>query len=62
MAKRKKSIFECLENGHLNRQERKELQRKFDADSPELIVVHPDAAGIDIGSNSLFRVRTSRSR
>jgi len=54
MAKRKKSIFERLQNGQLNRQERKELQRKMDADSPELMVVHPDAAGIDIGGSSHF--------
>lgn len=54
MAKRKKSTFERLQNGQMNRRQRKELQRKFDADSPELIVVHPDAAGIDIGSGSHF--------
>ena len=50
MAKRKKSIFERLQSSHLNRQQRKELQRKFDADSAELIVVHAHPAGIDVGS------------
>ena len=54
MAKRNKSIFERLQNGHLNRQQRKELQRKCDGDSAELIVVHPDAAGIDVGAKSHF--------
>jgi transposase len=43
-----------LQNGQLNRQERKELQRKIEADSPELMVVHPDAAGVDIGGGSHF--------
>ena len=50
MAKRKKSTFERLQLSHLNRQQRKQLQRKFDADSAELVIVHPHAAGIDIGS------------
>ena len=54
MATRKKSTFERLQNGRLNRQQRKELQRKFDAGSAELTVVHPHAAGIDIGSASHF--------
>jgi transposase len=52
MAKRKKSTFERLQ--HLNRQQRKQLQRQFDADSPELTIVHPHAAGIDIGNESHF--------
>jgi len=54
MAKRKKSTFERLQDGHLNRQQRKELQRKFDADSAELVIVHAHAAGIDVGSGSHF--------
>jgi len=54
MAKQKKSTFERLQNGQLSRQQRKELQLKFDADSPELTMVHRDAAGIDIGSGSHF--------
>jgi transposase len=54
MAKRTKSTFERLQNGQLSRQQRKSLQRKFDADSSELTVVHPDAAGIDVGSGSHF--------
>jgi len=54
MAVRKKSTFERLQSTRLNRQQRRELQRKFDADSAELMVVHPDAAGIDIGAESHF--------
>jgi len=54
MSKRKKSTFERLNSKRMNRQQRKELQRKLDADSPELTIVHRDAAGIDIGSASHF--------
>jgi len=54
MAKRKKSTFERLQDRHLNRQQRRELQRKFDADSAELAIVHAHAAGVDIGSASHF--------
>src|ERR1022692_4701264 len=54
MAKRKKSTFERLQNSSPNRQQRKKLQRQFDADSAELIVVHPNAAGIDVGNPSHF--------
>jgi len=54
MAKARKSTFERLQKGQLNRQQRKELQRKFDADSPELDVKHPHAAGIDVGGASHF--------
>jgi transposase len=54
MAQRKKSTFERLQRNSPNRQQRKELQRKFDADSPELIVIHPNAAGIDIGNRGHF--------
>jgi len=54
MAKRKKSIFERLQSNRMNRQQRKELQRQFDTGSPELTIVHPDAAAIDIGSASHF--------
>ena len=54
MANRKKSTFERLQSGRLNRQQRKELQRKFDADSPELVIVHGDAAAVDVGSASHF--------
>jgi transposase len=54
MAKRKKSTFERLRSGSLNRQQRKELERRFNAAEPEMEVVHPNAAGIDIGNESHF--------
>ena len=55
MAKRKKSTFERLqEGGQLNRRERRELQRQLSAADPGLAVVHPDAAGIDVGNASHF--------
>ena len=54
MAKRKKSTFERLQSKRLNRQQRKQLQRQFDAEAPELTIVHPHAAGIDIGNESHF--------
>lgn len=54
MAKRKKSTFDRLQSKCLNRQQRRELQRQFDAQSPELVIVHPNAGGIDIGSESHF--------
>jgi len=54
MAKRKQSTFERLTNGKLNRQQRQELTRKIQAEDPGLEVVHPHAAGIDIGNQSHF--------
>jgi hypothetical protein len=54
MAKRKKSTFERLRSGSLNRKERQELERRFNAAQPDLEIVHPHAAGIDIGNESHF--------
>jgi transposase len=54
MAKRKKSTFERLTKGKLNHKERKEFQRRLQSDDPGLEVVHPHAAGIDIGNESHF--------
>jgi transposase len=54
MAKRKLSTFERLQPGRLNRQRRRELGRQIAAADPGLEVVHPDAAGIDIGNASHF--------
>jgi len=61
MAKRKKSTFERLHSGSLNRQQRRELERRFHAAEPDLEIVHPHAAGIDIGNASHF-VAVSPSR
>src|ERR1039458_5018905 len=54
MARRKKSTFERLQSGTLNRQQRRELQQKLNSASPGLDVVHANAAGIDVGNASHF--------
>ena len=54
MAKRKMSTFERLRSGRMNRQERKEWQQRLYAEDAGLEVVHPDAAGIDVGNASHF--------
>jgi transposase len=55
MAKRKMSTFERLRKGErLSRQQRKELQQQLNAADPKLQIVHPDAAGIDVGNQSHF--------
>lgn len=54
MAKRKMSTFERLQSGKMNRKERKELSRRIIAEDATLQVVHPNAAGIDIGNESHF--------
>jgi transposase len=54
MAKRKMSTFERLQSGKMNRTQRKELQQRLNAADPGLEVVHPDAAGIDVGNESHF--------
>ncbi len=54
MAQRKRSTFERLQQGPLNRQQRRELGRRRQTAEPGLAVVHPDAAGIDVGNASHF--------
>jgi transposase len=54
MAKRKMSTFERLQGGLMNRQQRRELQQRLNAVDPGLEIVHPDAAGIDVGNESHF--------
>ena len=54
MAKRTRSTFERLQQGPLNRQQRRELGQRLQAADPGLAVVHPDAAGIDVGNASHF--------
>src|SRR5450631_1081064 len=55
MAKRKLSTFERLQRGErLVRRERRELQRQMESCDPELKIVHPDAAGIDVGNETHF--------
>ncbi len=55
MAKRKMSTFERLRSGKkLSRRERRALERYLQAEGPELEIVHPNAAGIDVGNESHF--------
>ena len=54
MAKRKRSTFERLRSGEMNRRERRQWQRRLSLPDPGLEVVHPDAGGIDIGNASHF--------
>jgi transposase len=54
MARRKQSTFERLKNGTLNRRQRKEFARRVCSDDPGLEVVHPHAAGIDVGNESHY--------
>jgi transposase len=54
MAQRKRSTFARLQQGQLNRAQRRELGRRLEAPEPGLAVVHPDAAGIDVGNASHF--------
>ncbi len=54
MAKRKQSTFERLRNGKLqwNRKERREVERRLNSADPGLEIIHPHAAGIDVGNES----------
>ena len=54
MARPPRSVFERLQRGQATRQQYKQLQRRLQADDPGLQVVHPNAAGIDVGSRSHF--------
>jgi len=58
MATRRKSTFQRLQegihNGSLTRQQRKELERRLQAATPDLEMLHPNAAGIDVGNASHF--------
>ena len=38
----------------LNRKQRKELARRLQAADPGLTIVHPDAAGIDVGNSTHY--------
>ena len=54
MAKGKKSTFERLTKGPLNRKQRRELGRRLVSDDPGLKIIHPNAGGIDVGNESHF--------
>jgi transposase len=49
---KKESTFQRLESG--NRRQRKDLKRRLYSENPGLEIVHPCAAGIDIGNESHF--------
>ena len=54
MARRKRSIFERLQQGLLTRNERRKLAHKVAGSDPGLSIVHSHAAGIDVGNGSHF--------
>ena len=54
MAKQKKSTFERLRSGTMNRQQRRDLGRRLAGNDPGLTIVHPNAGGIDVGNDSHF--------
>jgi transposase len=54
MADPKKSTFQRLTNGRLNRKQRRELERKLSAEDPGLEIVNRNVAGIDVGNESHF--------
>ena len=45
MAKRKRSTFERLTQGPLNRKQRRELGRRLVSDDPGLKIIHPQCRG-----------------
>jgi transposase len=54
MAQRKKTTFQRLNEGPLNRKQRRELERKLKAEDPGLEIVNRNVAGIDVGNQSHF--------
>ena len=54
--KAKKAIADssCGHWNQMNRQQRRDVMRKMQSDDLSLEVVHPDAAGIDIGNESHY--------
>ena len=55
MARQKLSTFERLRSGEkLTRRQRRVIEKALQGEGPELEVVHPNAAGIDVGNESHF--------
>lgn len=54
MAKQRKSTFERLKRGAMNRQQRRDLGRRLASSHPGLTIVHSNAGGIDVGNESHF--------
>src|ERR1700689_3236410 len=53
MAKRK-STFERLSSGGMNRKQRRDLARRLAGQDPRLTIVHSNAGGIDVGNESHY--------
>jgi transposase len=54
MAKRTQSTFERINLERMNRRQRRELGQRLEKNDPGLEIVHPHAAGIDVGNQSHF--------
>lgn len=52
MKKHRMSTFERLQSGQFNCRQRRELAAQVAAGDPGLSIVHPHAAGIDVGNES----------
>ena len=56
LEKNRKAIYRTTQNNwhEMNRKQRREMTRKIQSEDLSLEVVHPDAAGIDIGNESHY--------
>ena len=54
MKGQKKTTFERLTDGRLNRTQRRAIERKLSAEDPGLEIVNRNVAGIDVGNESHF--------
>ena len=54
MANRKRSTFERINLDRMNRRQRRELEQRLEKSNSALEIVHPHAAGIDVGNQSHF--------
>jgi len=52
MANRKRTTFERINLERMNRRQRRELGQRLEKSDPGLEIVHPHAAGIDVGNQS----------
>lgn len=54
MANRKRTTFERINLERMNRKQRRELGQRLEKSDPGLEIVHPHAAGVDVGNQSHF--------
>jgi transposase len=54
MAERKKTTFQRLKKGQLNRKQRRDLERRLNTEDPGLEIVNRNVAGIDVGNESHY--------